>query len=163
MNPLRRTTRVHAGFTLTELIAVIVVLAVLAAVAAPKFFDFRTRAAGSSMAGTFKVLRNGYFAYYRDNAAYPPDNDGSYGTFYAKPYFEYNIFERDTPIGGRWNWNNIGGITDMCIYNVGASPSADLMAIMTECDRIIDDGNTATGQMRWEGSSWGGTLRSFMP
>ena len=150
-----------AGFTLVELIAVIVVLAILGGVAIPKYFDYRERAAASSLAGSFKVLRYGYLAYYRDNNAWPPDNDGSYGNaFLASKYFEFNIYEKQTPIGGLWNWNYMGGTNaDVCIYNIG-SPSAATTAVMTRCDEIVDDGNLQTGILRWD-SQWGGTLRYY--
>jgi prepilin-type N-terminal cleavage/methylation domain-containing protein len=152
----------RGGFTLVELIAVIVVLAILAGVAIPKYFDYRDRAAASSLAGTFKVLRYGYLAYYRDNNTWPPDNDGSYGNpFLASKYFEFNIYEKPAPIGGLWNWNYFSGTNaDVCIYNIGASPSASVTAIMTRCDEIIDDGNLQTGTMQWD-AQWGGTLRYY--
>ena len=150
------------GFTLVELIAVIVVLAILAGVAIPKYFDYRDRAAASNLAGTFKVLRYGYLNYYREYSAWPPDNDGSTGQPYrAQRFFENNVYEQATPIGGRWNWNYMGGTNaDVCIYNIGASPSAGTTAIMTRCDEIVDDGNIQTGTMKWD-SQWGGTLRYY--
>jgi prepilin-type N-terminal cleavage/methylation domain-containing protein len=46
------------GFTLVELIAVIVVLAVLAAVAVPRYFDYRERAMASQAMGMRKALQD---------------------------------------------------------------------------------------------------------
>lgn len=142
----------------------LVVLSILAAVAVPRYFDYRERAAASSLAASFKVMRSAFIAYARDNGAFPPDNDGSpgYGSNLIAPYLQDGPFERDTPIGGRWNWNNLGGQLDMCIYNVGSSPSAATLAIMTRADGLLDDGVLTTGQVRWEPGSWGGTFRYFI-
>jgi len=64
------------GFTLIELIAVIVVLAILAGVALPKYFDYATQAKISSCKGTLGGVRAGIANFYSNSAltstpAYP--------------------------------------------------------------------------------------------
>ncbi|MBY0309006.1 MAG: type II secretion system GspH family protein, partial [Phycisphaerales bacterium] len=68
MNP-----RARSAFTLVELIAVIVVLAILAAVAVPKFFDYSTRARAATICGTLKVMQRAVLTYYQDNGRWPAD------------------------------------------------------------------------------------------
>jgi len=68
---MRRT-----GFTLVELIAVMVVLGVLAAVAVPRFFDYTSRAKTASLQGSLGNIRSAISSYYADQsfsgtAAYP--------------------------------------------------------------------------------------------
>ena len=46
------------GFTLVELLVVIVVLAVLAAIVLPKFMDSSTRSKESSLKSDLKLMRN---------------------------------------------------------------------------------------------------------
>ena len=62
-----RSLRLRA-FTLIELIAVLVVLAILAGVALPKIIDYAARAKESSCKGALAIVRSG-IASYRTNAA----------------------------------------------------------------------------------------------
>ncbi len=165
---MRRRVAQQQAFTLIELIAVIVVLALLTAVVVPKYINYTQKASVTQLVANFKVLARGYSAYYRDYGAWPPDNDGSYGSpFLAQKYFDGNPWEAVSPIGGLWNWNvGLSGNTpqqpaDVCIYNVG-TPSAATTAIMTQVDAILDDGNLSTGLFVFEPGSWGGTYRYFI-
>ena len=61
----KRLLRNEEGFTLIEIIAVLVILGILAAVAVPKFFDLQTRAkekAVASAVAELKVRVNQHFA-----------------------------------------------------------------------------------------------------
>jgi type II secretory pathway pseudopilin PulG len=142
------------------------VLGFIAGVAVPKYFDLTERAATSAITAHFKQLRNAFGAYYRDNNAWPPDNDGTPGnTNYINAYVNAaSIFETRPPIlGGRWNWNWFASMPtnpDVCIYSIG-TPNAQQTRIMTAIDAALDDGNLSTGIVRWEPASWGGTLRHF--
>ncbi|MEM7754559.1 MAG: type II secretion system protein [Planctomycetota bacterium] len=70
-----RISRRHA-FTLIELIAVIVVLAILAGVAVPRYFNYADQARESSVRGTLGGVRSGIASYYANSSmagtpAYP--------------------------------------------------------------------------------------------
>lgn len=59
------------GFTLVELLVVIVVLAVLAAIVLPKFMDSSARSKESSLKADLKLIRNAISAFQADTAKYP--------------------------------------------------------------------------------------------
>jgi prepilin-type N-terminal cleavage/methylation domain-containing protein len=66
----------NRAFTLIELIAVMVVLAVLAGIAIPKYFDYADRAKSASLQGSLGGVRTGVANFYADSsfngtAAYP--------------------------------------------------------------------------------------------
>jgi general secretion pathway protein G len=60
------------GFTLVELIVVVLILGILAAVAAPKFFDTATDARQSGTKQSLNVLRDAIELYRSQNGSYPP-------------------------------------------------------------------------------------------
>lgn len=57
------------GFTLIELIAVIVVLAILAGVAVPRYFDYTARAKSAALQGTLGSIRSAIGNFYTQQAA----------------------------------------------------------------------------------------------
>jgi MSHA pilin protein MshA len=61
--------QVQRGFTLIELVMVIVILGILAAVAIPKFVDLSTEALTASKAGMSGAVRSAYAVEYARRAA----------------------------------------------------------------------------------------------
>ena len=59
------------GFTLVELLVVVVVLAVLAAIVLPKFMDSSTRSKESALKTDLKLMRNAVNLFFTDTGAYP--------------------------------------------------------------------------------------------
>ena len=60
------------GFTLIELIMVIIILGILAIVAIPRFFNLQTRAMEGAVDGVVGSVRSGIHMYYGSNTAWPP-------------------------------------------------------------------------------------------
>lgn len=114
---------VRRGFTLIELIAVIVVLAILAGVAVPKYFDYSTKAkesaAKAALGGTRSAITNFYAneALNNGTAAYPTLTElETVGTVLdqqmpANPYNNSNDVQAATwnattpPVTGTAGWN----------------------------------------------------------
>jgi len=71
MLKLRSFLKRSRAFTLVELLIVIVVLAVLAAIVIPKFNDSGTRGRESSLRANLKVVRNAVELFKTDTGAYP--------------------------------------------------------------------------------------------
>ena len=77
---MNTNARNHKGFTLIELIAVIVVLAILVGVALPKYFDYAADAREAATKGTIGGVRAGVANYFANKsingaAAYPDVTD----------------------------------------------------------------------------------------
>ncbi|MFI5386118.1 MAG: type II secretion system protein [Fimbriimonadales bacterium] len=59
------------AFTLVELLIVIVIIAVLAAIALPKFMDSGQRSKEASLHGDLKLIRNAIELFHTDTGAWP--------------------------------------------------------------------------------------------
>jgi prepilin-type N-terminal cleavage/methylation domain-containing protein len=71
----RLSKRDKRGFTLIELMIVIAIIGILAAIAIPQFTAYRARAYVSSMQADCNAIRVAEEAYYADNAAYKATTD----------------------------------------------------------------------------------------
>ncbi|HOW59551.1 MAG TPA: prepilin-type N-terminal cleavage/methylation domain-containing protein [Candidatus Omnitrophota bacterium] len=65
------------GFTLIELIMVIVLLGLLAIVAIPKYYDLTTDAKTAAEQGVVGAVRSGIYTYFAKNKAYPATLDAA--------------------------------------------------------------------------------------
>lgn len=65
---MNRNTTSRRAFTLIELIAVIIVLAILAGVALPRYFDYGAQARASAVIGTLGGVRTGINNFYTNAA-----------------------------------------------------------------------------------------------
>ncbi len=74
---LRHKTKKNGGFTLVELVIVIIVIGILAAVAIPKFLDFTTDANEAATKGGLGGVRSGIANYYAYSAT--PSGGGVVG------------------------------------------------------------------------------------
>ena len=71
MISLRRTKRSFAGFTLIEVMITVAVVAILAAVALPNYFDYITRSRIVEAKTNLADMRTRLEQYFLDNRAYP--------------------------------------------------------------------------------------------
>jgi type IV pilus assembly protein PilE len=71
MTSLRRTKRSFAGFTLIEVMITVAVVAILAAVALPNYFDYVTRSRIVEAKTNLADMRTRFEQYFLDNRSYP--------------------------------------------------------------------------------------------
>lgn len=138
------------AFTLIELIAVIVVLAILAGVAAPRFFDYREKAMVTTTATSLKVITGAVWAYQRDNGMFPPDVNPNILPPELRKYLDDTTMVKAPSCGGTWDWEGWGGnqwaLSIRSNWNGVNINATD--AQMQQVDKIMDDGDLNGGRFR---------------
>ena len=78
------TLQRRAAFTLIELLIVVAIIAILAAIAVPNFLEAQVRAKVSRAQSDMRAIATALEAYRTDHNGYPPDFNGSY-PLYGNP------------------------------------------------------------------------------
>ncbi len=141
------------AFTIVEIIVVVVVIGILAAVAIPRFVGAREDSAVAAAAEDLKAIELAVDMYYAKHAAYPPDVNRTQQVSQLTPYFKAdNPFAKPCPIGGVYDWEGPPSWSppQVAIRKNGTNVYSDADALAL--DRHFDDGDLTTGRFRQDGS-----------
>jgi prepilin-type N-terminal cleavage/methylation domain-containing protein len=137
--------RVRAGFTLTELMIVVAVIGLLAAIAVPSLARAREQSLNTRFGADLQVAKAAFTEYAAEHGKYPPDTMPGIVPSGMTDYLKRMEWTQPTTLGGQWDWDNaqFGFKAGVSIYHPTASG-----AQMLKLDKTIDDGNLATGDFR---------------
>jgi type IV pilus assembly protein PilA len=135
------------GFSLVEIMIVVVIIGLLAAIAIPAFLNSRNRSQATAIANNFRVYSQAFEVFATDTGNWPPDsNPGGIPTGMEDSLRSWN---EPTPVGGQWDWDRgvLGIQAGVTLINSTASNG-----MLERIDRILDDGNLSTGRFQRLGS-----------
>lgn len=144
--PTAPPRRRRAAFTLVEIMIVVVIIGLLAAMAIPAFQRVRESAQSSRFISDLRTFSQAFETYSMKNGTWPANaGTGVIPAGMSGELSDAAWTTQKTSVGGRWNWDlNLNGNTaGISVTNVTAS-----VAQMTAIDAKIDDGDLSTGRFR---------------
>jgi len=135
------------GFTLVEIMVVVVIIGLLAALAIPAFQRVRRRSQNSTVLNDFRVFAQAFETYATQNGAWPVNSGPGVVPAGMSGTFKTDVWQATTPIGGQWNYDDsLSGFSFTAGISITNFTCDD--AQLAEIDAMIDDGNLATGQFQ---------------
>ena len=121
MQRITSTIRDQRGFTLIEIIMVIVLLGIIAAIAIPKYIDLRTEAADATASGIVGAIVSSATIGYADLVTHNSASTFPNFTTLHNNYLQAQNITMNSDANG-W-WAAIGGVTYTFTYNAGTGNS----------------------------------------
>lgn len=142
---MKRNTSGRLGMTLTEIMIVMAIIAMLAAIAIPSFMKARNTVYDTEFAAELRVLASGFEMYCLGQPSAPASAAPGVLPDGVDGYLRKDDWTDGTPLGGQWQWtDDIPGI-GQGILALGVTASVERMQGI---DRRMDDGNLNTGNLR---------------
>jgi type II secretion system protein G len=133
------------GFTLLEIMIVVGIVGLLAAIAVPSYLYARRRARATTMADELRALCEAFELYNLENGRWPTPSAGP-GDFPAgmSTYVEERYWTNGVIGGGTYMWLYYDPVTSYVVY----IDNVQHTNIMRSVDKIIDDGDLGSGAFR---------------
>ncbi len=150
-NPMNSTShrfdlKTPRGFTLVEIMVVVVIIGLLAALALPAFQRSQRASQNARAINDFRIFVQSFEVYNTQNGSWPADSGaGAIPSGMSGDFKEDSWTANPNTLGGRWNWDQ-GRAWATAAVSVTGFTVTD--AQLLEIDIKLDDGNLTTGFFR---------------
>lgn len=136
------------GFTLVELLIVVVILAILAAVVIPQMNSEADEARRTQFVQSLLTIATAGQSANALNGYHLEDASCGNLPLELQPFLKANDWAKATPLGGRWdseqNLQGVASAVGVHFHGGSAPPDSE----MVEVDEMFDDGSLTTGAFR---------------
>jgi len=139
----------NQGFTLVEILIVVVILGILAAIVVPQFASASDETRRAAFAQELRVFADAADYFHVKTGSPVPDGSSGVMPVVWAEYIDQAEFEAGTPLGGVWDteYNDNGVTSAVGVHFDGTGDTRD-DAYMTLVDELIDDGDLTSGTFR---------------
>ena len=133
------------GFTLVEIMIVVAIIGMLAAVGFPAMYEAVNRARARRFARDIQAAGHAFIQFALKNGQYPADRTPAQMPSGMSGYLSKFPWTEDTVVGGRWDWDYQQFGTEAGVSVHMPDWNDDRMQLI---DAVMDDGNLSTGKFR---------------
>lgn len=142
MTAAAKTRNRAPAFTLVEVMIVVAIIGLLAAIAVPNFIRARENAQNSRYSSDIQVATTAFIQYSFDTGHYPPDTTPGVMPDGMADYLKRVHWDRPDVLGGQWDWDNGQFNTKAGVSTF--QPTASV-AQLQRYDDMADNGDLDTG------------------
>jgi type II secretory pathway pseudopilin PulG len=134
------------GFSIMELVVVVTLITTLATAVLLMVQGQTDKSKLSSAANTARMINEAASVYRMENGVWPKDVDNSVVPPEIAASLPTNLFRQDVAIGGRWDWNGVGGSLGTVGVSIRyATKSEANLKLLQALDELVDDGDLNRG------------------
>lgn len=143
----------RSAFTLVEIIVVVIVIGILAAIAAPKFVGAQVDTELASTAEDLRAIEYAVSMYYAKHGSYPRDVNRSKAVSVLGEFFKTeNPFQKIAPIGGVYDYEGPPNWSPVQISIRSERRGSHSRERAQQLDEYMDNGDLSTGSVRRKGN-----------
>lgn len=143
-----------AGFTLVEIMIVVVIISMLAAFGIPTMVRMQLNARTAAITNDFRVFAQVFQSYAHANGTFPDETAAGVIPPELTEELNNSPWARPTPLAGFYNWENNqlhqGGFRPRAAITITLADGDPPITVtqMQHIDDFMDDGNLDTGNFR---------------
>lgn len=143
-------SKLRRAFTLVEILIVVVILAILAALTVPGFVGAMEQTAQGAFLTDIRIFGDAAALHYSRTGDFLEDSSSGELPAGFGEYIDERVWLKETPVGGVWDsesYDTGGFASAIGVHFDGTGETRD-DAYMLVIDQTFDDGDLATGHFR---------------